>query len=158
MGYFGWGGRCCGFEGAKCGGFGISGAIEPKLNTRYTGVWIIKDKMQCLYLDGTLVVRSSTPAPPPIVAVAVARCPVSVTPPRKRSAGTTAVPLPPYFTYTLRMPLLGGTRPLSSQHPLSPNWPIGDSSHVSVPGNPLDKMNDARCWLFIRSTHLKALA
>jgi len=65
MGYFGWGGRCCGFEGAKCGNYGISGAIEPKLNTRYTGVWIIKDKMQCLYLDGTLVVRSSTAAPPP---------------------------------------------------------------------------------------------
>ena len=65
MGYFGWGGRCCGFEGAKCGGYGISGVIEAKLNTRYAGAWIIKDKLQCLYLDGTLVVRSDTPAPPP---------------------------------------------------------------------------------------------
>jgi hypothetical protein len=65
MGYFGWGGRCCGFEGTKCGGYGISGAVEPKVNTRFRGVWIIQDKQQCLYLDNTLVVRSNTPTPPP---------------------------------------------------------------------------------------------
>lgn len=65
MGYFGWGGRGCGFEGAKCGCYGITGAVEPKLGVRYTGVWIIKDKLQCLYLDGVLLVRSMTPSPPP---------------------------------------------------------------------------------------------
>ena len=65
MGYFGWGGRCAGFEGCTCGGYGIAGVGDPKLNTRYCGSWIIKDKLQCLYLDGSLVVRSSTPTPPP---------------------------------------------------------------------------------------------
>ena len=38
---------------------------DPKLNTRYRGTWIIKDKLQCLYLDGALVVCSNTPTPPP---------------------------------------------------------------------------------------------
>jgi hypothetical protein len=65
MGYFGWGGRCAGFEGCKCGGYGIAGVGDPKPNTTYHGTWIIKDKLQCLYLDGALVVYSSTPVPPP---------------------------------------------------------------------------------------------
>jgi hypothetical protein len=65
MGYFGWGGRCAGFEGCKCGSYGIAGVGDPKLNTRYHGTWIIKDKLQCLYLDGALVVYSETPVPPP---------------------------------------------------------------------------------------------
>jgi len=65
MGYFGWGGICSGFEGAKCGSYGITGTTEPKLNTRYTGTWIIKDQVQSLYLDGTLLVNSKTSAPPP---------------------------------------------------------------------------------------------
>ena len=65
MGYFGWGGRCSGFEGAKCGSYGITGAVEPRLGVKYTGVWIIKDQLQSLYLDGTLLVNSKTPAPPP---------------------------------------------------------------------------------------------
>jgi hypothetical protein len=64
-GYFGWGGRCAGFEGCRCGGYGISGVGDPRPNTRYHGTWIIKHKLQCLYLDGRLVVRSSTPVPPP---------------------------------------------------------------------------------------------
>jgi hypothetical protein len=65
MGYFGWGGRCAGFEGCKCGGYGIAGVGDPKLNTRYRGSWIIRDKLQCLYLNGALVVCSNTPVPPP---------------------------------------------------------------------------------------------
>jgi hypothetical protein len=65
MGYFGWGGRGCGFEGASCGAYGITGAVEPRPGVKYTGVWIIKDKLQCLYLDGVLLVRSTTPSPPP---------------------------------------------------------------------------------------------
>jgi hypothetical protein len=65
MGYFGWGGRCAGFEGCRCGGYGIAGVGDPKLNTRYRGTWIIKDKLQCLYLDGALVVCSNTPVTPP---------------------------------------------------------------------------------------------
>jgi hypothetical protein len=65
MGYFGWGGRCAGFEGCKCGSYGIAGVGDPKLDARYHGSWIIQDQLQCLYLDGSLVVRSSTPTPPP---------------------------------------------------------------------------------------------
>jgi len=65
VGYFGWGGRCSGFEGCKCGGYGIAGVGDPKPDTRYHGNWIIKDKLQCLYLDGGLVVSSNTPVPPP---------------------------------------------------------------------------------------------
>ena len=65
MGYFGWGGRCAGFEGCQCGGYGISGVGDPKLNVMYRGNWIIQDKLQWLYLDGSLVVHSSTPTPPP---------------------------------------------------------------------------------------------
>lgn len=65
VGYFGWGGRCSGFEGCKCGAYGISGVGDPKLHTKYRGNWIIKDKLQCLYQDGELVVRSNTPVPPP---------------------------------------------------------------------------------------------
>lgn len=65
VGYFGWGGRCSGFEGCKCGDYGIAGVGDPKPNTKYHGNWIIKDKLQCLYLDGGLVVRSNTPVPPP---------------------------------------------------------------------------------------------
>jgi hypothetical protein len=65
MGYFGWGGRCAGFEGCQCGGYGISGVGDPKSGTRYLGNWIIRDKLQWLYLDGSLVVHSSTPTPPP---------------------------------------------------------------------------------------------
>lgn len=65
VGYFGWGGRCSGFEGCKCGGYGMAGVGDPKPNTKYHGNWIVKDKLQCLYLDGALVVRSNTPVPPP---------------------------------------------------------------------------------------------
>jgi hypothetical protein len=65
MGCFGWGGRCAGFEGCKCGGYGIASVGAPKLNTTYRGAWIIKDKLQCLYLDGALAVISNTPVPPP---------------------------------------------------------------------------------------------
>lgn len=65
VGYFGWGGRCSGFEGCKCGGYGIAGVSDPKPDTKYHGYWILKDKLQCLYLDGALVVRSNTPVPPP---------------------------------------------------------------------------------------------
>jgi hypothetical protein len=66
MGYFGWGGRGCGFECAGKGGcYGITGTVEPKLGVRYTGVWIIQGQRQCLYLDGTLLVYSQTPTPPP---------------------------------------------------------------------------------------------
>lgn len=65
MGYFGWGGRCAGFEGCQCGGYGISGVGDPKPDTAYLGNWIIKDKLQWLYLNGSLVVHSTTPTPPP---------------------------------------------------------------------------------------------
>jgi hypothetical protein len=65
MGYFGWGGRCAGFEGCQCGGYGISGVGDPKRGATYLGNWIIKDKLQWLYLNGSLVVHASTPTPPP---------------------------------------------------------------------------------------------
>jgi hypothetical protein len=65
MGYFGWGGRCAGFEGCQCGDYGIGSVGDPKPGSTYRGIWIIRDKLQCLYLDGSLVVRSSTPTPPP---------------------------------------------------------------------------------------------
>jgi hypothetical protein len=65
MGYFGWGGRCAGMEGCQCGGYGISSVGDPKLGATYLGNWIIQDKLQWLYLDGSLVVHSSTPTPPP---------------------------------------------------------------------------------------------
>jgi hypothetical protein len=65
MGYFGWGGRCAGSEGCQCGGYGISGVGDPKPGAKYVGNWIIRDKLQWLYLDGSLVVHSGTPTPPP---------------------------------------------------------------------------------------------
>lgn len=65
-GYFGWGGRSCGYERASDWHvYGITAAAEPKAGTKQTGVWIIKGKLQCLYLDGTLLLYSMTPDPPP---------------------------------------------------------------------------------------------
>lgn len=66
MGWFGWGGRSCGFERASDWHvYGISGAADPKPGVKRTGVWIVKDKLQCLYLDDVLLVYSMTPSPPP---------------------------------------------------------------------------------------------
>ena len=66
VGYFGWGGKSCGFERASDWHvYGITGACDPKPGTRRTGVWIIDGKTQCLYLDGQLVLFSYTPGSPP---------------------------------------------------------------------------------------------
>ncbi len=65
VGYFGWGGRCSGLEGVMCGAYGITGTADPKPGVKYRGVWIVRDKLQCLYLDDVLLVYSSTPTSPP---------------------------------------------------------------------------------------------
>lgn len=66
-GYFGWGGKSCGIERASdWQTFGITGALDPKPGVKRTGVWIVDGKLQCMYLDGTLVLYARTSENPPI--------------------------------------------------------------------------------------------
>jgi hypothetical protein len=66
-GYFGWGGKSCGIERASdWQTLGITGALDPKPGVKRTGVWIVDGKLQCLYLDGTLVLYARTTEKPPI--------------------------------------------------------------------------------------------
>jgi len=62
---FGWGGRGCGFESAKGGAYGITAAVAPQAKKRYSGIWIIDGSVQCLYLDGVLLVYTQSPSSPP---------------------------------------------------------------------------------------------
>ena len=66
-GYFGWGGKSCGIERASdWQTFGITGTLDPKPGVKRTGVWIVDGKLQCMYLDGTLVLYARMTENPPI--------------------------------------------------------------------------------------------
>lgn len=66
-GYFGWGGKSCGIERASdWQTFGITGALDPKPGVKRTGVWLVDGKLQCMYLDGILVLYARTTENPPI--------------------------------------------------------------------------------------------
>ncbi|MFC1453783.1 hypothetical protein ACFLQL_01235 [Verrucomicrobiota bacterium] len=66
-GYFGWGGKSCGIERASdWQTFGITGALDSKPGVKRTGVWIVEGKLQCMYLDGTLVLYTRTVDNPPL--------------------------------------------------------------------------------------------
>lgn len=66
-GYFGWGGKACGLERAGDGQtFGITGAFAPQPGVKRTAIWIVDGKLQCMYLDGTLVLYAETRENPPI--------------------------------------------------------------------------------------------
>jgi len=62
---FGWGGRSSGLEGVRSGPLGITATVAPRPGKRYAAVWIIRGRTQFLYLDGTLLVYSQSPEPPP---------------------------------------------------------------------------------------------
>lgn len=66
-GYFGWGGKSCGIERASdWQTFGITAAFEPKPGVKRTGVWIVDGKLQCMYLDRTLVLYARMTENPPL--------------------------------------------------------------------------------------------
>jgi hypothetical protein len=66
-GYFGWGGKSCGIERTSdWQTFGITGTQDPMAGVRRTGVWIVEGKLQCMYLDGTLVLYTRTAEDPPM--------------------------------------------------------------------------------------------
>jgi hypothetical protein len=62
---FGWGGLSSGLEGVRSGPLGITATVAPRPGRRYAATWIIRGRIQCLYLDGTLLVYSQSPKPPP---------------------------------------------------------------------------------------------
>ena len=65
-GFFGWGGKSCGLERASdWQTFGITGAVDPKPGVKRTAVWIVEGRLQCMYLDGTLVLYARLPERPP---------------------------------------------------------------------------------------------
>ena len=68
-GYFGWGGKSCGIERASdWQTFGITGASDPKPGVKRTGVWLVDGKLQCMYLDGGLVLYARMTENPPLSA------------------------------------------------------------------------------------------
>jgi len=65
--YFCLGGKACGIERASdWQTFGITGALDPKPGVKRTAVWIVDGKLQCMYLDGTLVLYTMTREDPPV--------------------------------------------------------------------------------------------
>ena len=66
-GFFGWGGQSCGIERASdWQTFGITGALDPKPGVKRTGIWIVDGRLQCMYLDGILVLYARMNEKPPM--------------------------------------------------------------------------------------------
>jgi hypothetical protein len=65
-GFFGWGGKSCGISRASDWySYGITGALDPKPGKRQRGIWIINGRIQCMYLENTLVLYCRTLEDPP---------------------------------------------------------------------------------------------
>jgi hypothetical protein len=65
-GYFGWGGKACGFERASdWHNTGITGVLNPRPGVKRAGTWIVYNKRQYMYLDGKMVMFSEMMENPP---------------------------------------------------------------------------------------------